>query len=240
MQAHTQPASPATQTFYSVDYHYSVQTPANWHQLTHDTVDRAVGFLRRKPATQNLTWEAAFQPAPMDMLMYPYVILQVAPYSTDRQPSESEMQEAVKAMSGNNFKKISGSTGNAVLDRYIAGANLTTTQYDVTNHVVYQTMMMPVGMGRQIKGLVVSHFGRRAIVSVMCYADVHEFPEDQKQFDQIISSFKFDPSDALQKGINTNWILVAVAIGAAIVVGIIILTNRRPAAPKTPPSYPSA
>lgn len=188
----------ATQTYTSTQYGYSVDFPADWKRIPDADVKKGESLVHASAPNSTVVWEAAFQaPGGIRSFHYPYVILQVMPYGNGRQLRDSEIEQAVGQMTGNNFKKATGSTGNKIVDNAISSASVGTAQYDSTNRVFYQTINMSGGPGvGQIKGLTVGHFGRSALVSVMSYDLAGKIDASKPTFTRIDSSFHFDKDSA--------------------------------------------
>ena len=213
-RATTQP----TQTFTSSQYGYSVDFPADWKRVPDADVKRGEDVVHKSPAARNVIWEAVYQaPGGANSFTYPYVILQVVPYQ-GRQPRDAELEDLVKPMTGNNFKKMTPSTGNQAVDQALANTSVGTAQYDSANRCIYQTIDTDVPGVAKFKGLTVGHFGRNAMVSVMYYDRAQAMEKVRPTFDRIVSSFQYDSASAYDpsKGSMFGSVLGGAANGAVI------------------------
>ncbi|MDB5332150.1 MAG: hypothetical protein JWP03_3301 [Phycisphaerales bacterium] len=224
----------AGETFHSTTYGYSVTLPAGWYRVPDSQLQRGIAVLHsQSTATQNLQWEAAYQANAGEPFTTPYVILQVMPYPNGRQPTEAQMEDAVKQLTGNNYQKYLGQSGNTALRQALSNASVGTAQYDPATRTVYQTMGITGKSGR-IKAVIVGHFGKDAMVGVMSYEGEANFADRQADFDQLNASFKFDPATDYDSSLNPNIKLIgAAAIGVLAVVGmiVIVVVSRRPRQP---------
>lgn len=191
-------AAQRTQTYTSSQHGFSIDFPADWQRVPDADVKKGENTVHAASSSAaSVIWEAVFQaPGGSHSFEYPYVILQVVPYSVGRQLRDSEIEQAVNQMTGDNVKKSMGSTGNKVIDDAFSGANFGTAQYDSTNRIVYQSIDMNAPGVGPIKGLTVSHFGRNSIVSVMCYDRAGHIGSSKAIFSGINSSFRFEPGSA--------------------------------------------
>jgi hypothetical protein len=225
----------ALQTFSSPANGYSVSFPGGWKRLPDEDVEKMVAVVHKSPSAQNLRWEAIYQSGEASIsLNYPYVILQVASYGGG-QIDDAGIQSAVKAMTGNNFKSVTPHTGNEAMDAALSSASFGVAQYDAGNHVVYQPISMNIPAVGDVKGMIISHFGRNAVVSVMCYDRINDFAKTRPTFDQIAGSFQFDstatfvPHYAFLQNVGAGAIRGALVGGlvGAIVGGIMWLKRRK-------------
>ena len=112
--------------------------------------------------------------------------------------TESDLQQAVSNMSNNDFvKKELSSSSDALMKQAANDSALGPAQYDSTNHLMVQDLNMNVAGAGPVRAVLFHHFGRHALVSVMCY--------DQKS--------KFFPRPA---GVRPNRLIVQVRRGVAI------------------------
>jgi len=225
----------ASQTFSSPANGYSITFPAGWKRVPEEDVQKMVVLVHKSPSAQNLSWEAVYQaPDGATSFSYPYVILQVASYG-GREIDNAGIQSAVTAMTGSHFKPVMPHTGNEAMDLALSNASVGVAQYDAGNHVVYQPINLDVPGVGNVKGLIISHFGRSALVSVMCYDRVDDFAKSRPTFDQIAGSFQFDgaaafvPHSAFWEKVGGGAMRGAVFGGliGAIVGGIMWLKRRK-------------
>lgn len=193
-----QGAPQSTQTYTSSEHGFSIDFPADWKRVPEADVKKGENTVHASNSSaSSVIWEAVFQaPGGSHSFAYPYVILQIVPYSVGRQLRESEMEQTVKQMAGENVKKFAGTTGNKAIDDALSGANFGNAQYDSANHVVYQSIDMNAPGVGMIKGLTVSHFGRNALVSVMCYDTADHVDSSRATFNRINASYRFDANSA--------------------------------------------
>lgn len=190
-------AAQATQTFTSSQYGYSVDFPADWKRIPDADVKKAESMIHARSPSSSITWEAVYQePGGTHSFQYPYVILQVLPYTNGRQLRDTEIEQTVNQMTGNNVRKIAGTTGNKAIDDALQGASFGSAQYDSSNRVVYQTIDMSAPGVGSVKGLTVGHFGRNAMVSVMCYDLSGSIDGSKPTLNRISASFRFDKDSA--------------------------------------------
>jgi hypothetical protein len=214
------------QTFTSAAYGYSVTFPGDWKRIPDQDVQRGVALVHKNPAARNVVWEAAYQsPGGTIAFSYPYVVLQVTAYAGGREPSESQIKDTVKKMTGDRMREFAAHTGDATIDRAIANASIGDAQYDPANHILYQPLSMSApGLGL-IKGVIIGHFGRSAVAWVMCYDRAGHFDSSRPTFDQIAASFQFDKSAAFdpnQHSLNPFEIGAMDGIVVALVAGVLI------------------
>ena len=232
------------QAFTSPGNGYTVRFPADWKRVPDEDVRTASASLAKIPNAQNVSWEAVYQaPKAAASFRYPYVILQVTSYGGG-QIDDAGVEAAVKAMG--DIKKIPR-TGDESVDKVLASPDaFKTPQYDATNHVVYQPIEMNVAGVGPVSGLAVGHFGRNAMVMVMCYDRAADFEKSRPTFNQIAASFQFDPSATFQphnaflSGVGKGAINGAVigALGGALVGVFAMLKHRKKSGP--PPVPPGA
>ena len=235
-------------TYRSSANDYSVTFPDGWVQIPQDELNQMYSRLRSSQGVA-YQWETAYQSqAGPPWFNYPYVILQVVNYPGGGQPSEQELAQVVKAQSGLDINKAIHDSGSDVARELVSGASQGISSWNEDTHTLRQTLQINVqGIG-PIEAKTTGHFGRRALVSVMCYSSASSAQANQPAFAQINNSFQFDPGagydarlgNAARMGRKVGQLVVAV-VGIGVVILAVILVVRLASGgkrPGPPPLYP--
>ncbi len=182
----------AAETFHSEAHGYSVEIPDGWTRIPANIIEdsSANAGLKGSP----VTIDAAFQSTqPGTWFVYPYVTVQVLPYSSaglDRQIREDEFQSVLDAISGAADGDKKTSSGNVALTR---------PKLDREGRSFSWILRLSAGNLGRVRGEVHGFFGRQALVQVMFYVRQSEWALYQSQRRSVLGSFQFDPEHAFDE-----------------------------------------
>jgi hypothetical protein len=179
-------------------YHFSVQLPAGWSQVTKNIMDQVNAKVMQPASGVTIRYIAGFQrPGPLP-LQYPYVLVQPMPTPPDSNSYEdierglakafnTEIKKAVKQTEDRYAGLVKDmAVGQPVLDR-------------ANNQVVMRLEMSAAGQGK-IKGLSVGFLGAKETVFLHCYALANDFEQQMPAFQSLLDSFKFESGYAFTPG----------------------------------------
>jgi hypothetical protein len=192
-------AAAAAAPYHGASHGYNVNLPDDWTQIPADVVDSMTKLAQNPNAKTALVTDAAFQPRVQKRwFSYPYMIVQVIPYSglgLNRQINEDEFADLTKAMTGIDVNKTLDSNLSKEAKSIMSSASLGQPQLDRNKRRFLVPMNMTLAGIGKVKGTLAGYFGRRALVQVGVYATEADADRIAATSQQIIDSFHFDPAD---------------------------------------------
>lgn len=226
----TRPAdSTADQPFHSRAFRYNLLIPADWKAMPAEQLDAAARQAVHG-GEADVRWDAAFAPASQPAMTPPYVLVQVMPYPEDRQPTDALIKREVGELSSGNIERHADS--EVGLTRMLKHARAGTVDYDASRRTFSYTLDIQSPAGPAIHGLGVGHFGRHALVWVLCFARKDDAAVAAPTFARINRSFYFDPSVEYDPTLNAShphvwWVYAGTAAGVILGIGAMIWLARR-------------
>jgi hypothetical protein len=213
-----------------------VTVPEAWAQIADDDVQATAAAVQNPDKKNVVVFDSAFQPAAHPApFQYPYVIVQVIPYSSmglRRQINEDEFPEVIKAMTGANANKQMDKALSAEARSLLSDAELDRPVLEKDKRRFRQTSELTVAGVGKVRGTVTAHFGREALVQVCFYTRAANWDRDVATGREIADSFRFDPAKAYSTAVaaarpsrrsNEPSVLAKVIFGtviAAVVIGV--------------------
>jgi hypothetical protein len=189
----------AAAPYHGARYGYNVTIPDDWTQIPADVVDATTKMAQNPNAKSALVTDAGFQPKVQKRwFSYPYMIVQVIPYSAlglNRQLNEDEFGDVTKAMTGVDINKSMDSNLSKEAKSVMSSASIGQPQLDRGKRRFILPMNMTVAGIGKVKGTLGGYFGRSALVQVGVYANEADADRLAATSQQIIDSFHFDPGD---------------------------------------------
>jgi hypothetical protein len=186
-------------------------------------------------ARADLCWEAAFGRATDDgSFQYPYVIIQIMPYSSmgrGKQPYKDEIGTVVEAFTGLDLDEVVDKT----LTPSAVESVLDLKPGEVLLHEGSTSYSFGLEMGRadggKIRAIMAGHFGRDYVLQLMFYDLPENWNNSRRERDSIFSSFAFDhemaydEAHAFRPGISRNLdTAITKGIGGALAATAICVT----------------
>ncbi|MBN1795312.1 MAG: hypothetical protein JW804_01435 [Sedimentisphaerales bacterium] len=185
--------------FHSEVNGYLIAVPADWIQIPKYIILENFNQLISSESNLKICYETAFQYGTAETwFQYPYVIIQVMTYSNwglNRQIYACEFKEFVKHLSGLDTIDVSENF-SAEAQRTISDIAVGKAYLDSNNRLYQIGLEADVANMGEIKGIIVGHFGRRAIIQVMFYDLKINWSQSKRERDSILGSFEFDPVSA--------------------------------------------
>jgi len=192
--------------FHSESNGYSIATPDGWIQLP-DSILRAHyrAIVSDKGVDIIDQFETAFLVKLPDNLSleYPYLIIQVIKYSNlgiKRAPRKNELGHFLKAMTGLEIADVlKESLDNHLTDdsreqfSEIVGGKVYVNEQ---NMIYTYSLVVDMDIVGKVKGEVVGHIGRYAIVQLMFYSLDSDWSQFENERNLMFNSFQFDPAMA--------------------------------------------
>jgi hypothetical protein len=217
--------------FHGATYGYNLDIPETWMAIPQATVATFSRALSKPGAKTTVITDAAFQPsANKAPFTYPYVVVQVLPYSNvgvNRQIREDEFPGIVKAITGLDLKKTIDSQLSPKASSVLKSGGFGEPKLDAARHRFTAPLTMSVAGIGAVKGQVTGYFGHDALIQVAVYSLDQDPGAGELQ--QIADSFSFDsstdfvptPLNPLQRAFKeskpaeliTLAIMIAVALG---------------------------
>jgi hypothetical protein len=184
--------------FHGDAYGYQVVLPEDWVQIPDDDVKATAAAVQNPNKNNVVVFDAAFQPVAHQVpFQYPYVIVQVIPYSSmglRRQINEDEFPEVIKAMTGANVNEKMDTALSTEARSLVSDAELGTPRLEKEKRRFRQTSELTVAGAGKVRGTLTGHFGRQALVQVCFYAKASEWDRYAATGREIGDSFRFDPA----------------------------------------------
>jgi hypothetical protein len=192
-------AAAAAAPYHGASHGYNITLPDDWTQIPADVVDSMTKLAQNPNAKTALITDAAFQPKVQKRwFSYPYMIVQIIPYSglgLNRQINEDEFADLTKAMTGIDVSKTIDSNLSKEAKSILSNASIGQPQLDRGKRRFLVPMNMTVAGIGKVKGTLAGYFGHRALVQVGVYATEADADRIAPTSQQIIDSFHFDPAD---------------------------------------------
>lgn len=229
------------QVVHDAEHGFELTLRDGWVEIPDDVLQEVMGAAQNPDAQRPLIYAAGYQIEGDDgWFVYPYVLVQVIPYSgmgMTRQISEDEFVEVVKAVTGADIDQ-------AMDDALSSETRELLTDIDVQRPVLekdrrrftWGLTMDVAGIGL-VRGYSVSNFGREALVQVSFYAMSDDWEKYTAERNSMTESFAFDAAHAYSESVgaggkgNSTSILGSVlwwvAAGAVIVAVVYLLGKRK-------------
>jgi hypothetical protein len=212
---------------------YTVDFPAGWIQMNRQTLQRA------GPKSGRITWELGYEDPRAPVKGFPYAVVQIQPYATGREMTQGEIVKDLKNLHRGVFMEMD-TTSAAMMKQALNNANSGNTVYDPAAHIACVTVT-PKSTG--IKALATVHYGRRAMIWVICYDRAGDLDKRREMFDAMHGSFKFDNDAAYDTSRERIKLMAVAGLVVAVLAGVVILIiflnrsggQRRPATAMPPP-----
>lgn len=200
--------------FHSAANGYSLTIPEDWVQMPNDALQNAHKQAISASVRADFYWETAFGLATDDgSFQYPYVIIQIMPYSSvgkGRQPYKDEIGMVVEAFSGLDL--------DGVVDRTLTPSAVESVLDLKPGEVLFHegstsySFGLEIGRadGGKIRAIMAGHFGRSYVLQIMFYDLPENWHNSRPERDSIFSSFVFDhemaydEAHAFRPGISRN------------------------------------
>ena len=178
---------------------YTLEIPNGWEQIPDKTIREYIRLLASEEGQSTIFFETAFQRKAKEGLWFqsPYAIVQILKYSNffpNWQPKENEFEYLVKKMSGLNTVKIVERIFSPVARDLVIASTIGEVYFD-RNHKLY-TLSLEIEKPNveNMKGQIVGHFGRYALIQVMYYDLESNWSQSEADRNLILGSFYFDPA----------------------------------------------
>src|SRR3954452_7131823 len=163
----------AAAPYHGAGYGYNITLPDDLTQIPADVVIATTKLAQNPNAKSALVTDAAFQPKVQKRwFSYPYMIVQVIPYSgldLNRQLNEDEFGDVVKAMTGVDVNKAMDQSLSSEAKSAMSNASIGQPQLDRGKRRFLVPMNMTVAGIGKVKGTLAGYFGRRAVVQIGVY-----------------------------------------------------------------------
>ena len=221
---------------HSKSYGYNLVLPSGWIQIPQDGLDKAFDTVINPDSKQNIQYDAGFQLSSATRLLEcPYVLIQAIPYLSfglNRQIYESEFPKVIKAITGLNIVEVVEETLTSEASQLVSNLQINKPNLDIAHKRYLWELEMNVDGVGQVKGLCAGYFGRNSLIHVNFYSMKNNWDDFSDSRTSIIESFYFDDNQAYNTELASNsqtstiWGILGVAVGSAIVVGLIaVLTG---------------
>jgi hypothetical protein len=186
--------------FHAGRFGYQFEVPKGWKRIADADLQAMVAAAQNPGARTPMIFDAAFEPVGhRQPFEYPYVIVQVLPYSgvgLNRQINEDEFANAIKGLTGVNLadrmkKQLSSQAQSVVSDPSLGEVVLERTK----RRFWFTTELNVVGVGR-VRGMITGHFGRQSLVQVCYYAPAAQWNNHLDLAHEVGDSLRFDPAQA--------------------------------------------
>jgi len=183
--------------FHSEENGYSITVPTGWTEVPKHILLKTVEQAVSPEAESEIFYETAFQRVGIEEKMeYPYAAVQIIAYSKmglNRQIHKSEFEAFVKGLSGLDVsvatESFSTEAQETIFDIAFGKAYL-----DKKNKCYMMSLEADVANIGKVRGIMVGHFGRRAIIQIMFYDLKSNWSQSKPEREVILESFRFDPS----------------------------------------------
>ena len=179
---------------------YSISLPGHWVRIPDSVLQTVQKAIFKPGASPALSYEAAFQEGgSFGWMKYPYVLVQVLPYSqfgASGEPEEKEFSKVVEAISGVKLDQVIRDVMSPAARGALKDTPNVTARLDAPNRRYFFSLSMNVVDVGTVRGEAVGYFGKEGVVQIMFYATPKDIARTANVRDRIFSSFKFDPAFA--------------------------------------------
>jgi hypothetical protein len=241
--------------FHTERWGYQIEVPRGWKRIADADLQAMVAAAQNPGARTPLIFDAAFEPVGhRQPFEYPYVIVQVLPYSAvglNRQINEDEFGNAIKGITGVNLDDRMKKQLSTQAQSLVSNPTIGQVVLERTNRRFWYTNEVSVaGIGR-VRGMITGHFGRGSIVQVCYYAPAAQWDRHLDPAHEVGDSLKFDPAQAYSveaakahpsSGLNWGYVasksVFGAIVGGAVGVSRYLGSLRRKSAAVAPPGPP--
>jgi hypothetical protein len=176
---------------------YQIEVPKGWKRIADADLQAMVAAAQNPGARPSMIFDAAFEPVGhRQPFEYPYVIVQVLPYSSvglNRQINEDEFDNAIKGLTGVDLNDRMKQQLSAQAQSLASHPSIGQVVLERTKRRFWFTNELSVaGVGR-VRGMVTGHFGRGSIVQVCFYAPAAQWDRHLDLAHEVGDSLRFDP-----------------------------------------------
>jgi len=187
-------------SFHSQRIGYTLEVLPGWQQIPQDVVDSLAVKVQNPNSPHRMNYDAAFQAATgQGWFEYPYVIIQVVPYSdfgASRQINEDQFPTVLKALTGADINKAVDQQLSPQAKAMMSGLSIGQAELDTLNRRYRVPMSMSVAGIGQVHGQMTGYFGRKCLVQVTFYCRVADADQLATTSQLIADSFHFDADNA--------------------------------------------
>ena len=219
---------------------YRIDLPDGWIEIPYEVIRETFANAAVPGSSVKLEFDAGFQLETEERwLAYPYVVVQVMRYQAfgmTSQPRDEDLPMIVGSMTGIDVNQVLRDTVSQETNGLIGDFTFTQPVLEpARRRYLWDTKMDVQGVG-PVRGLMIGHFGRDAIVQVMFYATPDDWDAHAADRQAIIDSFRFTESKAYDESLAAqslagkrgfSWVSPISGAVAGIVVGFLIWLKRR-------------
>jgi hypothetical protein len=185
--------------YHSNENGYTLGIPGGWQQIPFNIIREYLRQLASPEGQSTIFFETAFQREAKDGLWFqsPYAIVQILKYTDffpNWQPKESEFEYIVKQISGIDPVKVVDELLSPAATTFVTDPTIGQVYLHLNNKLYTFTLEIKQPNDQSIKGQIVGHFGKYAIVQVMFYDLESNWSESKSERNILLSSFDFDAS----------------------------------------------
>jgi len=185
--------------YHSNENGYTLEIPNGWEQIPDNIIREYVRQLASEEGQSTIFFETAFQPKAKEGLWFQssYAIVQIVKYSNlfpNWQPKENEFEYLVKQMSGIDTVKVVDKVLSPTARNFVTDSTIGEVYFDRNNKLYVFSLEIKQPNDESIKGQIVGHFGKYAIVQVMFYDSESNWSESEAERKIVLASFDFDPA----------------------------------------------
>ena len=176
------------------EFHFSLTIPNDWAEISRAELN-AINARAAQRAPIKVEFIAGFRHTKPDFTGSPYILVQPLQGSI-RGASYEELERSLERELGTSMKQAEGAIADLARNLKVGSAVLDRSR----NQMVMRLQMDVVGGGR-LQSLSVGHLGADCVIMVHAYAADPTFPRWVQTFDQINSTFRYDPGNTFNPGV---------------------------------------
>ena len=224
--------------YYDHEHHFSLTIPDSWTRMSRTELEAIRNFVRLRGMEDLLQYETGFRPNNSPMGTFPYILVQIVPFSTAGLTYQ-EIQDKLGQGIDEPLKIVEERVPDLARGLKIGQPTLDKSH----NRIVVRLSSEVAGVG-QAEAISMCHLSKDGVVGIHCYAKADSFEKRLPLFMDINNSFFFDDgyefvaAKSSPKG-NSNAMLYAVlavlVIGAGGAFAAIIGRGRMRSTPRPTP-----
>jgi hypothetical protein len=196
---------------------YTFKIPTGWLRIPKKELTAMTEQIMSKQSPTANICDVAFQSTGGGQwFTYPYVLVQIIPYGTYRQPNEKEMEAAVRSITGVNPKQALEKALTQEARNLVDSAKIDAPQLDAANHAFTMTTQMNVAGIGKVKGEMHGYFGKQAVVQVAFFDRADRWAFNTADRAAVAKAFTFDADQAYDPKLNEAGGRAMMRIGAVV------------------------
>ena len=201
------------QRYHSQVNAYSIAIPESWKKVSDDVMKQTLNAVLTEEAKKTLTIDTIIAKEVLDKkIQYPYLVIQVMKYSdyfgTKQRLSKNQITYLLKVFTGQDIDPFNKNMVVEDMRSMITEISTNVVSFDKQNMVYKYRVESEIVILGKVKGFVVGHFGRFAVIQLMFYCLESDWSRYENERNLMFDTFHFDTGmqyeDAPEDDVTAN------------------------------------